>query len=163
MVFGLQSRDDAIDDVVGVGGFLGGAGNDERRARLVDQNRIDLVHDREVVRALDVVLEIELHVVAQVIEAELVVLAVGDVARIGSFAIGVAHAVHDDADAQPEEAVDAAHPFGVAPREVIVHRNDMHTAPGQRVKHRRQRRHQRLALAGLHLGDPAAMQNHPAD
>src|SRR5579871_3304489 len=110
MVFGLQARDDAVDDVVGVGGFLGSARDDERRARLVDQNRIDLVDDREIVRALDVVLEVELHVVAQVIEAKLVVLTVSDVAGVGGLAIGVAHAVHDHADAQPQEAVDAAHP-----------------------------------------------------
>ena len=55
---------------------LGRAADDERRARLVDQDRVDLVDDRVVQRALRVLERAELHVVAQVVEAELVVLAV---------------------------------------------------------------------------------------
>ena len=76
-----QPGDDLVDPVVLVGGVLGGAGDDERRARLVDEDGVHLVDDGEVQLALDVVLQPELHVVAQVVEAELVVLPVGDVAR----------------------------------------------------------------------------------
>ena len=76
-----QLRDDAIDFVVEVGRLLGRAGNDQRRPRLVDQDAVDFVHDREVVPALHVLREVELHVVAEIVEAELVVGAVGDVAR----------------------------------------------------------------------------------
>ena len=78
--------------------------------------------------ALDVVLQVELHVVAQVVEAELVVLPVGDVAAVGDLALLVGHAVHDDADGQAEEIVDAPHPLGVAPRQVVVDRDDVHAA-----------------------------------
>ena len=60
---------------------------------------VDLVDDREVVAALDHLAELVLHVVAQVVEAELVVGAVGDVAGIGLGALRVVEAVHDDADA----------------------------------------------------------------
>ena len=74
-------RDDAVDAVVLVDRLLGRAGDDERRPRLVDQDRVDLVDDREVVAALHHRREVELHVVAQVVEAELVVGAVGDVGR----------------------------------------------------------------------------------
>ena len=81
----LQPRDDAIDFVVEVGRFLGRARDDQRRPRLVDQDAVDLVDDREVVPALDVVRELELHVVAQVVEAELVVRAVGDVGGVGDL------------------------------------------------------------------------------
>ena len=76
---GLQPRDDAIDLVVEVGRFLGRARDDQRRPRFVDQDAVDFVDDGEVVPALHVVREVELHVVAQVVEAELVVGAVGDV------------------------------------------------------------------------------------
>ena len=55
---------------------LGLAADDERRARLVDEDRVDLVDDGVVQRALRVLERAELHVVAQVVEAELVVLAV---------------------------------------------------------------------------------------
>src|SRR4029077_2246198 len=101
------------------------------------QDRIDLVDDREVMRALDVILQVELHVVAQVVEAELVVLAVGDVASVGGLAIGVADAVDDYADAKPEKSVDTPHPLGVAPRKVVVDSDDMHAAAGKRVEHGR--------------------------
>ena len=62
-----------------------GTRDDERRPRFVDQDAVDLVDDREVVAALHVVREVELHVVAQVVEAELVVRAVGDVAAVGDL------------------------------------------------------------------------------
>ena len=67
---------------------------------------VDLVDDREVVAALHHLRQLVLHVVAQVVEAELVVGAVGDVAGIGGLALVIVEAVHDDADAEPEEAVD---------------------------------------------------------
>ena len=75
----FQLRDDAVDAVVLVGGFFAGAADDERRARFVDQDRVHFVHDAEVVPALHAVVQVELHVVAQVVEAEFVVGAVGDV------------------------------------------------------------------------------------
>ena len=62
---------------------------------------------REVVSALHAVLEIELHVVAQVVEAELVVGAVGDVSCVGFAPFLIVQVVHDHADRQPEEACKA--------------------------------------------------------
>ena len=104
-----------------------------------------------------------LHVVAQIVEAELVVGAVGDVAVVGLLALLVVEPVHDDADGEAEEAVDLAHPFGVALGEVVVDGDDVHAAAGERVEIDRQRRDQRLAFAGLHLGDLAFVQDHAAD
>ena len=63
--------------------------------------------------------------------------------------------MHDDADRQAEELVDAAHPFGVALGEIVVDGDDMHALAGERVEVDRQRRDQRLAFAGAHLGDGA--------
>ena len=74
----------------------------------------DLVDDREVVAALHHLRALVFHVVAQIVEAEFVVGGVGDVAGVGGAALVVGEAVDDDADGQPEEVVDAAHPFGVA-------------------------------------------------
>ena len=124
---------------------------------------VDLVDDGVGVPALHHVLEPVLHVVAQIVEAELVVGAVGDVAVVGLLALLVVEAVDDDADGQPEELVDLAHPFGVALGEVIVDGDDVDAAAGERVEIDRQRRDQRLAFAGLHLGDPAFVQHHAAD
>ena len=124
---------------------------------------VDLVDDGEDMAALDHVLQPVFHVVAQVVEAELVVGAVGDVAGIGRAALVVFQAVHDHADGEPEEAVDLPHPFGVASGEVVVDGDDVHAFAGERVEIDRQRGDQRLAFAGLHLGDTAFVQNHAAD
>ncbi len=43
---GVQARDDPVDVVVLLDRFLRGAADDERRARLVDEDRVDLVDDR---------------------------------------------------------------------------------------------------------------------
>ena len=75
----------------------------------------------------------------------------------------VVQAVHDHADGEPEEAVDLPHPLGVALGEVVVDGHDMHALAGERVEIDRERRDQRLAFAGLHLGDAAFVQDHAAD
>ena len=113
--------------------------------------------------ALDHVLEAVLHVVAQIVEAVFVVGAVGDVAGIGLLALGVVEPVHDHADGHAEEAIDLAHPAGVAAGEVVVDGDDMDALAGERVEIDRKRCDQRLAFAGLHLGDVALVQHHAAD
>ncbi len=160
---GFEPRDDAIDLVVEVGGHLRRSRNDERRPGFVDEDAVDLVDDGEVMPALHVVRELELHVVSQVVEAELVVGPVGDVRVVRNLPFVVAQVVLDDADAHAQEAVDAPHPLGVAARQVVVHRHDVDAFAFERVQVGRQRRDERLAFARLHLGDLALMQNGAAD
>ncbi len=123
----------------------------------------DLVDDGVDMAALRHVLEPVFHVVAQIVEAELVVGAVGDVAVVGLLALLVVEAVDDDADAEPEEFVDLPHPFGVALGEVVVDGDDMDAAAGERIEIDRQRRHQGLAFAGFHFRDAALVEHHAAD
>ncbi len=111
---------------------------------------------------MDHVLEPEFHVVAQIVEAELVVGAVSDVAEIGLLPLHVVEVVDDDADGQAEKTIDLAHPLGVAPGEVIVDRDHVHSVAGQCIEINGEGRDQRLAFAGLHLGDHAAMQYNTA-
>ena len=122
---GLEARDDAIDLVVQVGRFFRRTRDDQRRPRLVDEDAVDFVDDREVMPALHVVRELELHVVAEVVEPELVVRAVGDVGGVGDLPLGVVQFVLNDADGHAEEAVDPAHPLRVAAGEVVVDRDDV--------------------------------------
>src|SRR5712675_1812259 len=119
-MIGLEARDHGIGAAVEFRGILGRAGDDERRARLVDQDRIDLVDDGVVEGPLGHGVQPVLHVVAQVVEAQLVVGAVGDVAGVGRLAFLVAQLVNDHADAETEELVDLAHPLGVALGEIVV-------------------------------------------
>src|SRR4051812_730753 len=80
----LEPRGQTGEAVIEVGRLLGLAGDDQRRAGLVDQDVVDLVDDREVVAALLGLLIGGLgQVVAQVVEAELGVRAVGDVRGVG--------------------------------------------------------------------------------
>ena len=160
---GLEARDDLVDAVVLVGRLVGRAADDERGARLVDEDRVDLVDDGEVVAALHVAAQLELHVVAQVVEAELVVGAVGDVGGVGLLALGVVEGVLDDADAEAEEAEDAAHPLAVALGQVVVDGDDVDALACEGVQVGGQGGDERLAFAGLHLGDGAAVQGHAAD
>ena len=103
------------------------------------------------------------HIVAQIVEAELVIGAVGDVAGVGGRAILVRNVVNDDPDAHAEEVVYPPHPFGVALGEIVVDGDDMHAFARERVEIDRERRDQRLAFAGAHLGDGALVQHHAAD
>ena len=80
-------------DGVFVGGpehGFGRAADDERSARLVDEDRVDFVDDGVVEFALHAVGEVRRHVVAQVVEACLVVRHIGDVARIRALVARVA-------------------------------------------------------------------------
>ncbi len=95
---------------------------------------VHLVDDGVVVAALDHLGDRVLHVVAEIVEAELVVGAVGHVGGVLRPALVVAEVVHDDADREPEELVDRAHPGGVALGEVIVDGHDMDAAAGERIE-----------------------------
>ena len=164
LVLLLDERgDERVDAPVEVRGVLGLARDDERRARLVDEDRVHLVDDRVVEAALEPLGDLRGHVVAQVVEAELVVGAVGDVGLVGGLLLGVVHLRHDDAHGEAQEAVDPPHPFRVAAGEVVVHRDDVHALAGERVEVGRQRGDERLALAGAHLGDLALVQRQAAD
>ena len=175
-----EPGNDPVDLVVEVGRLLGRPRDDQRGPRLVDQDRVDLVDDRVVELALDQLLEREAHVVAEVVEAELVVRPVRDVgevrfpplARPEPREAGVGRHVGriveerrlvlDDRDRQPELVVDRAHPQRVAPREVVVDGDDVDAPPGEAVEHRGQRRDEGLALAGGHLRDLALVEHHAA-
>ena len=96
-----QARDQRIDLDVEFGALFRRPGNDQRCARLVDQDRVDFVDDGEGQLALHAILETERQIVAQIIEAEFVVGAVGDVAGIGRALLVRRLRILDDADFQP--------------------------------------------------------------
>ena len=159
----VELRDERVDRVVELGTVVERAGNDQRRTRFVDENGVDLVDDRIDVATLDHLFDAVLHIVAQIVEAELVIGPVGDVAGVGLLALLVVEPVHDHAGGQAEKLVDFAHPFGVALGEVVIDGHDVHAAPVQRVEIDRQGRDQRLAFAGPHFRYPALVQHHPTD
>ena len=158
-----QVEDDLVDADIKLGLVVGRARDDQRGARFVDQDRIDLVDDAEVEGAVDHLLAVELHIVAEVIEAQLVVRRIGDVAVIGVAALRLIKVRDDDPGCQAQEAIDGAHPFGVARREIVVDRDDMDALAFERVEVAGQSRHQRLAFTRRHFGDLAAVEDDAAD
>ena len=146
-----------------VGLSLGGAGDDQRGAGLVDEDRVHLVDDRVVVLTLHELVEGPGHVVAEEVEAELVVRAVGDVRGVLLAAYGRGLARHDDARLHAEEAEHAAHEVGLVGGEEVVDRHHVHAPAGQRVEVGRSGGHEGLALAGLHLRDVALVQRDAAE
>ena len=161
--YARESRYQGIDALVHLGALLRRAGDDQRRARLVDQDGVDLVDDGVGERALHALLEAEGQVVAQIVEAEFVVGAEGDVAGVGRALLRRFLLAADHTHAEAQEAIDGAHPVGVALGEVLVDRHDVHAVPRQRVQVRRECRDQRLALTGPHFGDLALVEGEPTD
>ena len=159
----LQGADEAIRLFIQVGGFIARAGDNQRGARLVDEDGVHLVHDGEVVAALHHVLLVDHHVVAQVIKAHLVVRAVGHVAGIRRLALLLRQIVHDHAHGHAEEAEDAADVFALELGQIVVDGHDVHALARKRVEVRRHGRRQGLALAGLHLGDAPLMEHDAAE
>ena len=175
-----RGRELGVAQIVAGGGTRRPA-DDERRPRFVYEDVVHFVHDAVGALALNAVVAAGRHVVAQVIEAELVVCAVGDVGGVGFLARGGAHMLEaalavlvkgvvderapvlERAHAHAERVVHRAHPVGVAPREVVVDGHDVNAAPRQRVEIGGQRGDERLALARLHLRYLALMQNDAAD
>lgn len=153
-----ETRDQLGEVAVPLGGLVRRTGDDQRRTGLVDEDRVDLVDDGEVVAALDELLLGPRHVVAEVVEPELVVRAVRDVAGVLLTALGRSHVGDDAADLEAEELVHPAHHLGVALGQVVVDRDQVHTLAGERVEIRGQGADEGLALAGLHLGDVAEVQ-----
>ena len=177
----LQPGNEPREGEVQIRRFLGLAADDQRRPCLVDEDVVDLVDDRVGALPLDPLGEVRDHVVAEIVEAELVVRAVGDVGGVGLLARhrpkihqplvrrGVTGledegcVVGDHPDADPEEMEDRSHPLRVAAGEIVVDGDDENAAAGQRVERRREGRDEGLAFARLHLGDLPLVEDDAAD
>ncbi len=142
----------------------GRAADDERCAGFINQDGVHLVHDGEVMAALDLFFFARRHaVVAEIIKTELGVRAVGDVTIVLLATDAWRLVVQNAADGQAKKFVNRTHPLGVARGEVIVDRHEMDAAPGERVEINGQGGDERFAFAGGHFGDAPAVQGVAAD
>ena len=137
---------------------LGRAGDDQRGMGLIDEDGVDLIDDGVMVAALHQIGLLPRHVVAQVVEAELVVGAVGDVGVVLLAALRRLLVGDDAADVHAEEAVDTTHQLALVARQVVVDRDHVHALAFECVQVARERRDQSLAFTGLHFGDIAPVQ-----
>ena len=122
--------------------------------------------------ALHEVLGLHSHIVAQIVETELIVRTEGDIAGVSLAAIfGVRLGLVDTSHCESMELIEGPHPLGVTLGEVIIDRNDMDTLSGEGVEEHRESSHEGLTLTGGHLGDVVgdlaivgdAMEHHTTD
>lgn len=157
----FQLRDQFIDLHVQLGAVLGLTGNDQRGTRFVDEDGVDFVDHGKVEFALEFFFHAERHVVAQVVETEFVVGAVGDVGGVRQTLLFRWLERRHDADGQAEEFIQRTHPVGVTTRQVVVHRHNVHALAGQRVEVNAQGRYEGFTLTGAHFGNLAFVQVMP--
>ena len=104
------------------------------------------------------------HVVAKVVETELVVCTECDVGVVCAAAFrGVGLCLVDAVNRKTVEHVERTHPLGVTFGEVVVDGDHVHAVSCQGVEKHRQRCHKCLSLTGCHLGDFALMKHDAAD
>ena len=159
----FEQRNQLVDLLIELGAVFGLAGDDQWRAGFVDEDRVDLVDNREIEFALVLFFQAECHVVAQVVEAELVVRTVCDISRVRCALLFRRLERCNDTHCQTQEFIQRTHPVGIATRQVIVHRNNMNTFASECVEVYGQGRNQRLAFTGTHFGNFAFVKRHAAD
>ncbi len=100
--------------------------------------------------------------IAQKIEADFVGRRVGHRALIGPATVVSRKIVRDESGRDSQKPIDASHPLGIAPRQIIVGGEDVDRAI---AGHRRDRQHggQRLPFPGLHFGNGSAGDRHRAE
>ena len=136
-------------------------GDNQRRTGIVNQYRVDLIHDCVVMFALNEILGRSSHVITQIVKAELVVRTERDIAFISLTALLrirtiLINAIH----AQTVEHINRAIPLGITFGQIIIYRNNMHALVRKRVKEHRQSSHKGLTLTGSHLGNLTLMEHH---
>ncbi len=157
----LERSHDRRKPVVELGRVGDSTRDDQRRAGLVDEDRVDFVDDAVVVAALlDLGVFARRHVVAEVVEAEFVVGPVGDIGGVTRPLLGGGRIAtrQDQADIHLHEAVDPTHQLGLVLGEVVVDRDQVNALLCQGIQVDGSGRGEGLAFTGLHLRDPAEMQ-----
>ena len=96
----FEPRDDLGEFRVPLLVLLGRSRDDQRGTSFVNENGVNLVNNRVMVTALHALAERTGHIVTQVVEAKLVVRAIGDVGLIGLLAGHRRHIRQDRRDRQ---------------------------------------------------------------
>ena len=136
------------------------ARNNKRCAGLVNKDGVHLINDGVVQPALHTVGYFRDHVVAQIIEAELVIRAVGNVAGVSRLLSVMVKLREVHAGGETESGIKPPHPLRIAGCKVVVHGHHMNALAFKRIQVGRKGCHQCLSLTGAHLRDLALVQNH---
>ena len=134
-------------------------GDDKRSTGIVDQHGVNLVDNSVVMGTLHEVLWRNGHVVAQIVETELVVGTEGDITLISTATgLGVGLVLVNAVNAESVEHIERSHPLRVTFGQIVVHGNDVNTVTCQSVEEDGQGSDQRLTFTRSHLGNLTLMQ-----
>ncbi len=166
----VELDDFAGDEIRGAifGGIIvGSAADDEGRSRFVDENGVDFVHNDKLERTLHLLGDAGVHIVAEEVEAEFAVGAVGDVAvdrrpGVHGLAAGL-HVGLDVADGEAEVFECGTKPGCVAADEVVVDGDDVAVVSFEDAHETGERRDEGFAFTGGHFGDLAFVEHEAAD
>ena len=103
------------------------------------------------------------HVVTKVIESQLVIGHIGDVASVSRASLLRLHVVQNHAHGKAQEFMNLSHPLGVTLRQIVVDSYDMHAPSLQGVQVCGKSGYQGLTFTGLHLRDTSLVENDAAD
>ncbi len=159
----LQLPRQDIARLVELCGLAALPGYNKRRPRLVNQHGVNLVDDGVLKPPLHKLFLVDHHVIPQVVEPQLIIRDIGNIAVIRFPPLVAVHAIEHHTDRKPQKLMDLSHPLCVTLRQVVVDRHDMDALACQRVQIGGERRYQRLPLPGLHLSDAPLMQDNAAD
>ena len=101
-MLGPHEGNQRVDRLIKLRAVLGRTRDDERRTRLINEDRVDFVHDGIVLAALVHLRQLGFHVVAQIVKAKLVVGRIGDIGLVGSLLLGFRLLRHDNARGQAQ-------------------------------------------------------------
>ena len=113
--------------------------------------------------ALDHLFDRILHVVAQVVEAQLVVGRIRHIAGISLAASVVIHTGDNRADGQTKEIIDSAHPLRIPRGEIVIHRNDVNAASREGIEIGGQGGDKGLTFTRFHLGNVTGVEDIAAE
>ena len=159
----LQVGYERIGALIKLTRFIARTRNNQRRSRFIDKDAVDFVNDREVQFALHELLLVYDHIVPKIIESELVIRGVRDIAIICGAPLVRSEVVDDASDGKPKERIYFPHPLAVSLRKVVVYGDKVYAFSRKCVQVRGERRYERLSFTRFHLGDPALMKHDTAE
>ena len=153
-----HAGNDLREHGVPLGGTVRRTGNNQRRAGFVNEDRVHLVNDGVVVRTLHEFVDGARHVIAQVVEAQFVVGAVGDVGVVCVSTLLRGHVRKNHIGGQSQEAVHTTHPLRVALGKVVIDGDHVHAFAFEGIEVGGQHTGEGLAFTGAHFGDVAKVE-----
>ena len=106
-------------------GLIALSGNDQRSSRLIDQYRVNLIHNGIMQIPLNQILLINHHVISQIIKSKFVIGNVSDITLISRPSRVIVHVIGHNADTEPQEVMHLSHPLGITGCQIVVDRNDV--------------------------------------